>query len=173
VVFGVIYGISPFGLAQRLGIERELARQLIDNLFTQFPGIRHYIDQTLAFGRQNGYVQTLFGRRRIMEDLRASGARRAAAEREAINAPIQGTAADLMKMAMVNVHRALRERGLRTRLLLQVHDELIAEAPESEVTTAAQLLRDVMSNVYKLVVPLNVNLETGPNWEEMSPVVVG
>ncbi|MBO9318788.1 MAG: DNA polymerase I [Chloroflexus sp.] len=173
VVFGVIYGISPFGLAQRLGIERDLARQLIDNLFTQFPGIRRYIDQTLDFGRQHGYVQTLFGRRRVVEDLRASGARRAAAEREAINAPIQGTAADLMKMAMVNVHRALRERGLRTRLLLQVHDELIAEAPESEVTTAAQLLRDVMSNVYKLVVPLNVNLETGPNWEEMSPVVVG
>lgn len=173
VVFGVIYGISPFGLAQRLGIERDLARQLIDNLFTQFPGIRRYIEQTLDFGRQHGYVQTLFGRRRVMEDLRARGARRAAAEREAINAPIQGTAADLMKMAMVNVHRALRERGLRTRLLLQVHDELIAEAPESEVTTAAQLLRDVMSNVYKLVVPLNVNLETGPNWEEMSPVVVG
>ncbi|MDN5273028.1 DNA polymerase I [Chloroflexus sp. MS-CIW-1] len=172
VVFGVIYGISPFGLAQRLGIERELARQLIDNLFTQFPGIRHYIDQTLAFGRQNGYVQTLFGRRRIMEDLRASGARRAAAEREAINAPIQGTAADLMKMAMVNVHRALRERGLRTRLLLQVHDELIAEAPESEVTAAAQLLREVMSGVYELKVPLSVNLETGPNWEEMSPIVV-
>ncbi len=173
VVFGVIYGISPFGLAQRLGIERELARQLIDNLFTQFPGIRRYIEQTLAFGRQHGYVQTLFGRRRVMEDLRANGARRAAAEREAINAPIQGTAADLMKMAMVNVHRALREQGLQTRLLLQVHDELIAEAPESEVTTAAQLLREVMSGVYKLNVPLSVNLETGPNWEEMSPVVVG
>jgi len=172
VVFGVIYGISPFGLAQRLGIERDLARQLIDNLFTQFPGIRRYIDQTLDFGRQHGYVQTLFGRRRIMEDLRASGARRAAAEREAINAPIQGTAADLMKMAMVNVHRALRERGLRTRLLLQVHDELIAEAPESEVTAAAQLLREVMSGVYELKVPLSVNLETGPNWEEMSPIVV-
>ncbi|WP_028459060.1 DNA polymerase I [Chloroflexus sp. Y-396-1] len=171
VVFGVIYGISPFGLAQRLGIERDLARQLIDNLFTQFPGIRRYIDQTLDFGRQHGYVQTLFGRRRVVEDLRASGARRAAAEREAINAPIQGTAADLMKMAMVNVHWALRERGLRTRLLLQVHDELIAEAPESEVTTAAQLLREVMSGVYELKVPLSVNLETGPNWEEMSPVV--
>lgn len=172
VVFGVIYGISPFGLAQRLDIERDLARQLIDNLFTQFPGIRRYIDQTLDFGRQHGYVQTLFGRRRVVEDLRASGARRAAAEREAINAPIQGTAADLMKMAMVNVHRALRERGLRTRLLLQVHDELIAEAPESEVTAAAQLLREVMSGVYELKVPLSVNLETGPNWEEMSPVVV-
>jgi len=172
VVFGVIYGISPFGLAQRLGIERDLARQLIDNLFTQFPGIRRYIDQTLDFGRQHGYVQTLFGRRRVVEDLRASGARRAAAEREAINAPIQGTAADLMKMAMVNVHRALREQGLQTRLLLQVHDELIAEAPEAEVTTAARLLREVMSGVYKLNVPLSVNLEAGPNWEEMSPIVV-
>ncbi|ABY33592.1 MAG TPA: DNA polymerase I [Chloroflexus aurantiacus] len=174
VVFGVIYGISAFGLAQRLGIERDLARQLIDNLFAQFPGIRRYIDQTLEFGRQHGYVQTLFGRRRVMEDLRASGARRAAAEREAINAPIQGTAADLMKMAMVNVHRALREQGLRTRLLLQVHDELIAEAPEDEVEPAARLLRDVMSSVYRdLVVPLSVNLEVGPNWDEMSPLAMG
>ncbi|WP_333691702.1 DNA polymerase I [Chloroflexus sp.] len=169
VVFGVIYGISPFGLAQRLGIEREMARQLIDNLFAQFPGIRRYIDQTLAFGRQHGYVQTLFGRRRMMEDLRASGVRRAAAEREAINAPIQGTAADLMKMAMVNVRRALRERNLQTRLLLQVHDELIAEAPVDEVPTVAHLLREVMSSVYDLKVPLGVNLETGPNWEEMAP----
>ncbi|RMD82065.1 MAG: DNA polymerase I, partial [Chloroflexi bacterium] len=170
VVFGVIYGISAFGLAQRLGIERDLARQLIDNLFAQFPGIRQYIDQTLAFGRQHGYVQTLFGRRRVMEDLRASGARRAAAEREAINAPIQGTAADIMKIAMVNVHRALRERGLRTRLLLQVHDELIAEAPEEEVSAAAHLLREVMSTAYQLVVPLGVNLEIGLNWEEMAAV---
>ncbi|WP_299644789.1 DNA polymerase I [uncultured Chloroflexus sp.] len=170
VVFGVIYGISAFGLAQRLGIERDLARQLIDNLFAQFPGIRRYIDQTLAFGRQHGYVQTLFGRKRMMDDLRASGARRAAAEREAINAPIQGTAADIMKIAMVNVHRALRERGLRTRLLLQVHDELIAEAPEEEVVEAAQLLREVMSSAYQLIVPLGVNLETGPNWEEMAAV---
>lgn len=170
VVFGVIYGISPFGLAQRLGIERDLARQLIDNLFAQFPGIRRYIDETLAFGRQYGFVQTLFSRRRVIEDLRASGARRAAAEREAINAPIQGTAADLMKMAMVNVQRALRERNLKTRLLLQVHDELIAEVPEAEVTTVAHLLREVMSNVYTdLVVPLVVNLETGPNWDEMTP----
>ncbi|MGB9737951.1 DNA polymerase I [Chloroflexus sp.] len=168
VVFGVIYGISAFGLAQRLGIERDLARQLIDNLFEQFPGIRRYIDQTLAFGRQHGYVQTLFGRRRVMEDLRASGVRRAAAEREAVNAPIQGTAADIMKMAMVYVHRALRERGLRTRLLLQVHDELIAEVPEEEVPAAAHLLREVMSNTYQLVVPLGVNLETGPNWGEMT-----
>lgn len=170
VVFGVIYGISAFGLAQRLGIERDLARQLIDNLFAQFPGIRRYIDQTLAFGRQHGYVQTLFGRKRMMDDLRAGGARRAAAEREAINAPIQGTAADIMKIAMVNVHRALRERGLRTRLLLQVHDELIAEAPEEEVVEAAQLLREVMSSAYQLIVPLGVNLESGPNWEEMAAV---
>ncbi len=170
VVFGVIYGISAFGLAQRLGIERGQAQQLITNLFDQFPGIRRYIDQTLTFGRQNGYVQTLFGRRRSMEDLRASGPRRAAAEREAINAPIQGTAADIMKMAMVYVHRALRERGLQTRLLLQVHDELIVEAPEREVIAAAHLLREVMSSAYQLVVPLSVNLETGPNWAEMSPL---
>jgi DNA polymerase I len=168
VVFGVIYGISAFGLAQRLGLDRSTARSLIDELFAQFPGIRQYIDSTLAFGREHGYVSTLFGRRRQMEDLQVSGPRRAAAEREAINAPIQGTAADIMKIAMVNVYHALQLQGLRSRLLLQVHDELIVEAPHDEVDQVARLLHDVMSSAYPLAVPLGVEVEAGPNWDDLT-----
>lgn len=167
VIFGVIYGISAFGLSQRLAMARGEAQGLIDGIFREFPGLRAYIEATLAFGREHGYVSTLFGRRRQMADLKASGPRRAGAEREAINAPIQGTAADIMKIAMLQVAEALRAQGLRTRLLLQVHDELILEAPEDEVEAAKQLVRAVMEGAYQLAVPLGVDVEVGPNWEEM------
>jgi DNA polymerase I-like protein with 3'-5' exonuclease and polymerase domains/intein/homing endonuclease len=177
IVFGVIYGISAFGLSQRLHMERATAQTLINELFARFPGIRRYIDETLERGRRDGYVSTLFGRKRRMDALRASGPQRQAAEREAINAPIQGTAADIMKIAMINVANALKERQLKTRLLLQVHDELILEAPEDEVETAKQLLCEVMENAYKLevevdgvkhTIPLEVGVETGTNWGEMT-----
>ncbi len=175
VVFGVIYGISPFGLAQRLGISREQARALIDSLFNEFPRIRDYIDRTLETGRNEGYVQSLFGRRRPMFDLRTSGPRRQAAEREAINHPIQSTAADIMKLAMIAVDAELRRRDLRTRMLLQVHDELIFEAPEAEVDEVVALVRDRMEGVLSdmhppFAVPLRVEIEKGPNWEELTPV---
>jgi DNA polymerase-1 len=174
VVFGIIYGISAFGLAQRLGLERAEAQALIDGVFAGFPGIRTYIDATLEHARQTGYVSTLFGRRRHFPELmhEAKGARAQAAMREAINAPIQGTAADLMKIAMINVHRQLRERGLATRLLLQVHDELILEAPEAEVETAARLVAEVMEHAYELEVPLAVDVESGPNWDELQPLAI-
>jgi len=167
VVFGVIYGISAFGLAQRLHMERSYAQSLINTLFERYPGLKAYIDSTLELGRRDGYVYTLYGRRRPVPDLRAGGPRRAAAEREAINAPIQGTAADIMKLAMVNMHRALKERDMRTRMLLQVHDELILEAPEDEVDAACELVREVMEHAAELEVPLGVDVETGLNWEEM------
>lgn len=175
VVFGVIYGISPFGLAQRLGISREQARALIDSLFNEFPRIRDYIDRTLEVGRNEGYVQSLFGRRRPMFDLRTSGPRRQAAEREAINHPIQSTAADIMKLAMIAVDAELRRRELRTRMLLQVHDELIFEAPEAEADEVVALVRDRMEGVLSdmrppFAVPLRVEIEKGPNWEELTPV---
>ncbi len=175
VVFGVIYGISPFGLAQRLGISREQARALIDSLFNEFPRIRDYIDRTLETGRNEGYVQSLFGRRRPMFDLRSSGPRRQAAEREAINHPIQSTAADIMKLAMIAVDAELRRRQLHTRMLLQVHDELIFEAPEAEVQEVVELVRDQMEGVLRdmqppFAVPLRVDIEKGPNWEELTPV---
>jgi DNA polymerase-1 len=183
VVFGIIYGISAFGLSQRLGLERGEAQALINGVFSSFPGIKRYIDGTLEFGRTQGYVQTLFGRRRMMPDLAVRGPRSQAAAREAINAPIQGTAADIMKIAMINVHQALAARGMATRVLLQVHDELILEAPSAEVVAAAVLVRDVMANAYDLTVapadsgadvaitvPLGVDVEHGPNWDELTPV---
>jgi DNA polymerase I len=170
-VFGVIYGISAFGLAARTDLSRTEAQQLIDALFARFPKLREYIDSTLAEGREKGYVHSLFGRRRAMPDLRGSGPRRAAAEREAINAPIQATAADIMKIAMIRVDEELRRRDLKTRMLLQVHDELIFEAPEDEVQTVIKLVCDKMENAYQLKeVPLKVDVETGPNWEEMTEV---
>ncbi|NJM06725.1 hypothetical protein HC891_11865 [Candidatus Gracilibacteria bacterium] len=167
VIFGVAYGISAFGLAPRINASRAEAQALIDGLFARFPGIRRYIDDTLARGRRDGYVESLFGRRRAMPDLKASGPRRAAAEREAINAPIQATAADIMKMAMIGVHNALRERQLQTRMLLQVHDEIILEAPAAEVATVSALLKEVMEHVYQLNVPLGVNVESGSTWDDM------
>jgi DNA polymerase-1 len=170
VVFGVIYGISSFGLAQRTDLSRSEAKALIDALFARFPGIRTYIDATLEQGRRDGYVESLFGRRRSMPELNGKGPRRSAAEREAINAPIQATAADIMKLAMIRVVREMQHRKLQTRLLLQVHDELIFEAPETEASTVQQMVREVMENVYTLAVPLKVDVERGRNWEEMENV---
>jgi len=169
-VFGIVYGISAFGLAPRIGASRTEAQRLIDELFARFPGLRDYIDSTLAQGRQEGYVHSLFGRRRYMPELSSGGPRRAAAEREAINAPIQSTAADIMKIAMIRVDEALRQRKLATRMLLQVHDELIFEAPHAEVDEVVQLVCEQMEGAHKLNVPLKVDVESGPNWEEMHEV---
>ncbi len=170
-VFGVIYGISAFGLAPRIGTSRSEAQSLIDNFFARFPAVREYIDRTLEDGRRDGYVQTLFGRRRSMPELRAGGARARAAEREAINHPIQGTAADIMKIAMIHVDQALRDSSLATRMLLQVHDELIFEAPTGEVAATVALVRERMEGAYALQnVPLRVEVESGPNWEELRPI---
>ncbi|MFV9504309.1 MAG: DNA polymerase I [Oscillochloridaceae bacterium umkhey_bin13] len=172
VVFGIVYGISAFGLSQRLGLDRSTAQALIDGVFQSFPGIKAYLDATLEQARTQGYVNTLFGRRRQFPELMSGdkGPRAQAAMREAINAPIQGTAADLMKIAMLNVHRALQNQGLATQLLLQVHDELILEAPEAEVPAAVTLVRSAMEGAYPaLAVRLAVEVETGPNWDELTP----
>ena len=126
VNYGIAYGISAFGLAQRLGIPRKEAAEIIDQYFKQFPGIRKYMGDTMAFARKHGYVETVTGRRRYMRDIRsANDTVRGAAERNAINAPIQGTAADMIKLAMINIHAELNRRKLKTRMLLQVHDELV------------------------------------------------
>jgi DNA polymerase-1 len=170
-VFGVIYGISAFGLAARTGLSRGEAQQLIDELFARFPGLRDYIDKTLVDGREQGYVHSLFGRRRSMPDLLSSGPRRQAAEREAINAPIQSTAADIMKIAMLRVDEALNKSKLATRMLLQVHDELIFEAPIEEQDQVIELVRTAMEGAYpELRVRLKVDVDVGPNWEEMVEV---
>jgi hypothetical protein len=171
VVFGVIYGISAFGLAARTDLSRTEAQALIDALFARFPGLRDYINSTLEEGRSIGYVHSLFGRRRYTPELRGSGPRRQAAEREAINAPIQSTAADIMKIAMIRVDEELRRRKLKTRMLLQVHDELIFEAPHDEVEELVELVCEQMEGSYPdLRVPLKVDVEKGLNWEEMEDV---
>ena len=168
-VFGVIYGISSFGLSARTDLSREDAQKMIDGLFATYPGLKQYIDDTLAFGRKHGYVETLMGRRRYAPELTSShGGRRQAAEREAINAPIQGTNADLIKLAMVRLQAELRRRRLVARMLLQVHDELVLEVPDAELAEARALVREIMVGVGTVLsVPLEVGLESGRNWEEM------
>ncbi len=168
VNFGIIYGISAFGLAQRLGIPREEARSIIANYFKQYPGIKAYMDRTIAGARQHGYVETLCGRRRFLRDINSGNQTvRGAAERTAINTPIQGTAADMIKLAMVKIAAALKERGLRTRMLLQVHDELVFEVPEEEKATVQPLVTDLMQTALPLDgVPILVECGFGHNWLE-------
>ena len=167
VNFGIAYGLSPYGLATRLDIPQEEASGIIERYFARYAGIKRYLEETVARARRTGVVQTLFGRRRLMEDLHsANRATAQAAERAAINMPIQGTAADLIKMAMLRVDAAIRERGLRTRMLLQVHDELLFEAAESEVEESSALVVSCMSGVATLRVPLRVELGVGRSWAE-------
>jgi DNA polymerase-1 len=171
--FGIIYGISAFGLSARTELSRGEAQEMINTLFAQYPGLKEYIDKTLETVRANGYVETLFGRRRYFRDLveAGGGPRRQAAEREAINAGIQGTAADLIKIAMVRLNTALHESGYAARMLLQVHDELVLEVPEAELAAVASLVHDMMENVYpQLRVPLEVNIEAGDNWDNLRPI---
>jgi DNA polymerase-1 len=168
VNFGLIYGQTAYGLAQTTGMSRDEANEFIKTYFEKYPGVKQYIEATEKMAAEQGYVATLLGRRRDFSWLaNLSGAQRARAEREAINMPIQGTAADIMKQAMINLHAALKERRFKTRLLLQVHDELVLEAPEAEVDEAVKLTRAVMAQAYKLRVPLKVDVEVGQNWLDM------
>jgi len=166
VNFGLIYGMSAFGLAAQLNIERAAAAQFIDRYFTRYPGVATYMQRTRELAREQGYVETVFGRRLFLPDIRAaSGPRRAGAERAAINAPMQGTAADLIKLAMIAVQQYLDRERLATRLILQVHDELVLEAPEGELARVVRDLPSLMTSVATLRVPLKVDVGQGPNWE--------
>jgi DNA polymerase-1 len=167
VNYGIAYGISAFGLAQRLGIPRKEAGEIIDQYFKQFAGIRRYMDETIAFAREHGYVQTITGRRRYLRDIRSSNnSIRSAAERNAINAPIQGTAADMIKLAMILIHREILQRGWKTRMLLQVHDELVFDLFEAEEQEVQALVEERMKCAIPLDVPIEVELGTGHNWLE-------
>jgi DNA polymerase-1 len=166
VNFGLIYGMGAFGLAQQLGIERGAAQQFIDKYFQRYPGVAAYMQTTREFAREHGYVETVFGRRLWLPDIKAAGGpRRAAAERAAINAPMQGTAADLVKLAMIAVRNWIRRDRLATKLLLQVHDELVLEVPDAELERVRSELPRQMTGVAKLEVPLVVDVGVGPNWE--------
>ncbi|MBQ3975853.1 MAG: DNA polymerase I, partial [Bacteroidales bacterium] len=165
--FGIMYGISAFGLAQRLRVPRSEAKRLIDGYFESFPSIRAFIDNTIAQARTDGYVQTLFGRRRYIQDINIQNATlRALAERNAVNAPIQGTAADIIKLAMIAVDKELRESGMNSRMVLQIHDELVFETDIKEVEALKSLVTRCMENVIKLSVPLTVECNYGKNWIE-------
>ncbi len=165
--FGIMYGISAFGLAQRLRIARGEAKQIIDDYFRHFPSISYFIEDTLTSARENGYVETIFGRRRYIPDINSHNATvRALAERNAVNAPIQGTAADIIKIAMINVDRRMSREGLRSRMVLQIHDELLFDAVPEEVGALKRLVVEEMENVTKLSVPLTVDCNEGKNWLE-------
>lgn len=168
VNFGIIYGISAFGLSQRLGIPRGEAATIIDNYFKQFPGVQRYMEQIVQDAKKFGYVETITGRRRVIRDIGSANATiRGGAERMAMNTPIQGTAADMIKLAMIRIARALHESGLKTRMLLQVHDELLFEVPENEVTQARELILQHMRDALPLGdVPVEVEAGTGINWLE-------
>lgn len=167
VNFGILYGISAFGLADRLQISNKEARELITEYFNSFPQISHYLEDTLTFARENGYVETLFGRRRYIRDINSSNAIvRKAAERNAINAPIQGTAADLIKIAMINIWQEMKNRKLKSRMILQVHDELVFEVPKEELDEMYELVQEKMTNAISLDVPLTIDIKHGKNWYE-------
>jgi DNA polymerase-1 len=165
--FGLIYGMSAFGLAKQLGIERGAAQTYIDRYFDRYPGVARYMEETRQSAHQNGYVETVFGRRLWLPDLKAGQqGRRQGAERAAINAPMQGTAADLIKLAMIAVQDWLTKERLQSLLIMQVHDELVLEVPDHERARVSESLGSLMTNVAKLKVPLVVDIGIGPNWDD-------
>lgn len=166
--FGILYGLSAFGLAKQLQISRAEAQRFIDSYFARYRGIRSWLDKTLLEARATGQVRTLFGRVRPVPELRGSDKNvKSFGERIAVNTPIQGTAADLIKLAMVQLHKRMRESGLASRIILQVHDELVLECPESEVQQVADLVKEVMEGVYTLKVPLRVDVGIAANWKDL------
>jgi DNA polymerase-1 len=179
VVYAVLYGQSAFGLSQVTGMGNTEATDFIRRYHETFPGIKGYVERTLQQARTQGYVNTLFGRKRFFPDMRSlSHTERQALEREAINMPIQGSNADLIKIAMIQIQHALQERRMKTRMLLQVHDELVFEVPVEELERAQRLIRqkmegvaDLMKEVSNLNVPLKVEMKTGKNWFVAEPMV--
>ena len=167
VNFGIIYGISAFGLSQRLGIKRGEAKEIIDNYFMQYPKVKDYMDLSIDQAREKGFVETIMGRKRMLNDINSRNAVvRGYAERNAINAPIQGSAADIIKLAMIKVADALKEKDYKSKMLLQVHDELVFDVHQSEIDIFKSLIKDKMENAISISVPLDVELGIGTNWLE-------
>lgn len=167
VNFGIIYGVSAFGLSNQTTLNRTQAKELIDTYYETYPKLRGYIDRQIAFARQHGYVETVMGRRRYLPDINAANqVVRSAAERNAVNAPIQGSAADIIKIAMINIHKQLKTEGYQSKMLLQVHDELVFDARKDELDTLKTMVKTQMETAFKLSVPLDVELGVGQNWLE-------
>jgi len=171
VNFGVIYGMSEYGLEQATDLSRVEAGKFIKAYFEQYPGVQQWLDRTKAQARRDLYVTTLLGRRRYLPEILSTNRQvRESAERMAINAPVQGTSADIIKVAMIHIHEETRRRKMRSRMLLQIHDELLFESPESELPELSEVVRGLMPNAVRLTVPLKVDLKSGPNWADMKPV---
>ena len=165
VNFGIIYGVSAFGLSNQTDLSRGEAKELIDTYYSTYPKLRNYMSELVDFARDNGYVQTVLGRRRYLKDINGSNAIvRGGAERNAVNAPIQGSAADIIKIAMINIHEKLEKGGYKTKMLLQVHDELVFDVYKPELSEMKTLIKTEMENAYTLAVPLDVELGEGENW---------
>jgi DNA polymerase-1 len=165
--YGLAYGLSAYGLSQQLGIDTSEAKGLMDEYFETFGGIRDYLSGVVDEARRSGFTETILGRRRYLPDLTSDNRqRREMAERMALNAPIQGSAADIIKVAMLRVDKALREEGLRSRMLLQVHDELVLEVAPGEAAALEELVRREMAGAADLTVPLDVSVGTGPSWHD-------
>ena len=165
--FGLIYGMSAFGLARQLNIARQDAQMYIDRYFERYPGVRLYMDETRQRAAEQGFVETLFGRRLYLPDIKAGNFQlRQAAERTAINAPMQGTAADIIKLAMLSVQAWLDQAALDTKMIMQVHDELVFEVPSDEREEVTQQVKTLMSGAAQLAIPLEVDVGEGSNWEE-------
>jgi DNA polymerase-1 len=168
VNFGIVYGLSAFGLSQQIGIEQREAKKFIDAYFEKYKGVRAFIDRVLEETRHEQRVKTLFGRVRPIPDINSKNANmRGFAERTAVNTPLQGTAADLIKLAMIRIDEELQARKLQSRMLLQVHDELLFEVPSSELETMRRLVQEKMESVHELKVPLLVEIGVGPNWRDV------
>ncbi|WP_019037605.1 DNA polymerase I [Psychroflexus tropicus] len=167
VNFGIIYGVSAFGLSNQTDLSRSESKELIETYYKTYPKLRDYIDDQVEFAKEHGYVKTVMGRRRYLKDINAkNNVVRSAAERNAVNAPVQGSAADIIKVAMINIHEAMEEKNFKSKMLLQVHDELIFDAHKDELDELKALVKDKMENAFKLDVPLDVDMGTGQNWLE-------
>ena len=167
VNFGIVYGISSFGLSQDLSITRKEASQYIESYFETYPGIKKFLDDSVTHAKEEGYAVTLFGRRRPIQELKSSNfMQRNFGERVAMNAPIQGTAADIMKIAMIGVNRELKEKQMKSRMILQVHDELLIETHPDEIETVKEILKRQMETAASLDVPLIADMQVGKNWYE-------
>jgi len=167
VNFGIIYGISAFGLAQRLSISRGEAAEIIDSYFAKYPGIKGYMDNCINEARENGYASTMMGRRRYLADINSQNRNlREFAERNAINTPIQGSAAELIKIAMINIYNELKKSNFKAKMLLQVHDELIFEVPKGEEDSFSAFVKEKMENAVELKVPMVAEWGLGANWLE-------
>jgi DNA polymerase-1 len=167
VNFGIVYGVSAFGLSNQTNLSRAEAKELIETYYKTYPKLRNYINEQIEFARENGYVQTVLGRRRYLKDINGSNAIvRGAAERNAVNAPIQGSAADIIKIAMIRIHKKLKEGKYQSKMLLQVHDELVFDVYKPELEELKAMIKAEMENAYQLSVPLDVELGIGNNWLE-------